>query len=101
MIVAATADRIVILGGWRPQSLALGDPFRGCGDCPRQPPRMACDDAVNAELSRTMVSQSTHPGDEATGTIWMRQDPEFRDHFWMRQHDRPTALSLNTRTGIE
>jgi transposase len=47
---------------------------------------MACTDAVKAELSRTMVSQSRHPGHEATGTIWMRQDPEFREHFWMRQH---------------
>lgn len=38
MTVAGTADQIVILGGRRPQSLAFGDPIRGFGDCPRQPP---------------------------------------------------------------
>jgi hypothetical protein len=54
MTVAPTADRIVILAGCRAQSLAFGDPIRGYGDCPHQPPRMACNDAVNAELSATI-----------------------------------------------
>jgi hypothetical protein len=62
VIVAPTADRIVILGGWRPQSLAFGDPLRGYGDCPRLPPRMTCNDAVNGELSAKKVSRSTMPG---------------------------------------
>lgn len=62
MIMAPTADRIVILGGWWPQSLASGDPIRGCGDCPRQPPRMTGNGAVNGELSAKKVSRSTMPG---------------------------------------
>jgi hypothetical protein len=69
VIVAPTADRIVILGGWRPQSLAFGDPIRGCGDCPHQPPRMTCNDAVNADLRATNVSHPRMPAVRQRETV--------------------------------
>jgi len=30
------------------------------------------------------------------GSIWLRQLPASREHFWMRQHDRPSMLSRYT-----
>ena len=35
------------------------------------------------------------PGKRARkpGSIWLRQLPASREHFWMRQHDRPSELS--------
>lgn len=56
MSSARAADWIVIPGSCRPQSLAFGDPVRGCGDCPRQLPGIERNDAVNARLSAKIGS---------------------------------------------